>query len=277
MLRIVFCLLLVLGGCFHGVRAGAVEIMLPRVYEEYSIIAGWLVSEKLDGVRGYWDGETLRSKNGLPFHPPAEFLKNFPDFALEGEIWGGRGTFERTAGAVKRQEPHNGWLELKFAVFDVPEAGGPFVLRIQKAVDWFAAHPADYAFVIPQKPVQDKDELQEELLRVEKLGGEGLIVRNPDAFYITGRSSDILKVKSYRDTEATVVAHLPGKGRNSGRLGALLVELPDGTRCRIGTGFTDEQRTNPPPIGATITFKHHGFYRSGLPKFPVFLRIREEL
>ena len=109
---------------------------------------------------------------------------------------------------------------------------------------------------------------------MEKLGGEGLIVRRPDAFYHQGRSNDILKVKSYRDMEAEVVSLLPGTGRNKGRLGSLLVELPDGTRCRIGTGFTDEEREKPPPIGSVITFKYYGLYRSGIPKFPVFLRIR---
>lgn len=276
MARTLFCLLLVLWTSFPPAGAKALEIMLPKVYEENLDISGWLVSEKLDGVRGYWDGTTLRSKNGIPFQPPAGFLQNFPGFAMEGEIWGGRGTFEKTAAAVKRQAPHNGWLELRFGVFDVPGAEGPFTQRIQKALDWFASHQADHAFVIPQRPVRDREELRQELARVEKLGGEGLIVRRPDAPYTKGRSRDILKVKSYRDMEARVVAHLPGAGRNRDRLGALLVELPDGRRCRIGTGFTDKERENPPPLGATVTFKYYGFHPSGLPKFPSFLRVREE-
>jgi DNA ligase-1 len=277
MSRILSCLLIFLCGCFHGSDAAALGIMLPRVYEENIDISGWLVSEKLDGVRGSWDGKRLMSKNGMPFHPPPEFLKNFPDFALEGEIWGGRGSFARTIAVVKQQKANSGWLDLQFAVFDVPGIDGRFVERLEKATAWFASHPADYAFVIPQKPVQNKDALQEELRRVEKLGGEGLIVRKPDASYRPGRSNDILKVKSYRDMEAVVIAHLPGTGRNKDRLGSLLVELPDGTRCRIGTGFTDEEREHPPPVGATITIKYYGFYQSGIPKFPSFLRIREDL
>jgi DNA ligase-1 len=101
-------------------------------------------------------------------------------------------------------------------------------------------------------------------------------VRKPEAPYRAGRSAEILKVKNYRDAEATVVAHLTGKGRNRGRLGALLVELEDGTRFRIGGGFSDAERDAPPPPGSVITFKYYGTYQSGLPKFPIFLRVRAD-
>ncbi len=255
-------------------NAHAWELMLPQVYTEDIDVANWLVSEKLDGVRGYWDGKRLLSKNGLAFHPPAAFIRHFPPFALEGEIWGGRGTFQKTVSIVKKQRPHDGWLELQFAIFDVPRATGGFRQRLRQAKEWFDKHPTPFAFVIPQKTVKDNEQLKTELQRVEELGGEGLIVRKPDALYTQGRSREILKIKSYYDMEAVVIAHLPGKGRHQGRLGALLVELPDKTRFKIGTGFTDEERANPPPVGATITFKYYGFYKSGRPKFPSYLRIR---
>ncbi len=255
-------------------NAHALEIMLPQVYSEGIDVSGWLMSEKLDGVRGYWDGERLLSKNGIAFHVPAAFTRNFPSFPLEGELWGGRGTFEKTVSIVKKQQPHDGWLKLQFAIFDVPRAPGGFLRRLRKATDWFSVHPSRFAFIIEQKPIKDTDELKAELKRVEALGGEGLIVRKPDALYTTGRSREILKVKSYLDTEAVVVAHIPGKGRNQGRMGSLLVELPDATQFKIGTGFSDAQRDNPPPVGSTITFKYYGVYASGTPRFPSFLRIR---
>jgi DNA ligase-1 len=102
------------------------------------------------------------------------------------------------------------------------------------------------------------------------------MVRRPDAFYLAGRSAEILKVKSFQDAEAVVVAHLPGSGRNRDRLGSLLVELPGGVQFRIGSGFSDAQREYPPPIGEVVTFKHYGFYPSGIPKFPSFLRVRKD-
>lgn len=255
-------------------NAHALDIMLPQVYSEGIDVSGWLMSEKLDGVRGYWDGQQMLSKNGNRLYPPAAFTRNLPPFPLEGELWGGRGTFEKTVSIVKKQQPHDGWLELKFAIFDVPRTPGGFLQRLQRATDWFKKHPSRFAFVIVQKPVRDPDELKVELKRMEALGGEGLIVRKPDALYTTGRSREILKVKSYLDTEAVVIAHIQGTGRNLGRMGSLLVELPDATQFKIGTGFSDAQRDNPPPVGATITFKYYGLYASGIPKFPSFLRIR---
>jgi DNA ligase-1 len=203
-------------------------------------------------------------------------LAGLPEFALEGELWGGRGTFESTASIVQRDQPHDGWLQLRFAIFDVPAAPGPFRQRIAIAREWFAAHPSAYAFVIPQRPVRDREELRQELQRIEALGGEGLIVRNPRAGYIAGRNGEILKVKGFFDAEAVVVGHLPGQGANAGRLGSLLVELADGTRFRIGTGFSATEREHPPPLGTVISFKYYGCYRSGIPKFPSFLRIRRD-
>jgi len=262
--------------CCLPMNSHAQDIMLPQVYTASINVSNWLMSEKLDGIRGYWDGKRLFSKNKIPLHPPAAFVGNFPPFALEGEIWGGRGTFEKTLSIVKKQQANNGWLELKFAIFDVPQATGGFTRRLQKAKNWFKHHPAQFAFVILQKTIKDQGELRIELQRVEKLGGEGLIVRNPDALYTSGRSHEILKVKSFFDMEAVVIAHIGGKGRNQGRLGSLLVELPDKTRFKIGTGFSDEERSNPPPVGSIITFKYYGFFESGCPKFPSFFRIRTD-
>lgn len=252
------------------------EIMLPEVYDERCEVSGWLMSEKFDGVRGYWDGEKMWSKNGKHLQPPDEFVRNLPAFALEGELWGGHNAFEKTVSIVMKEKAHDGWLHIRFAIFDVPKAPGNFTQRMEKARNWFAKYPAPYAFVIPQHPVRNAAHLQEELRRVLALGGEGLIVREPDAFYTGGRSAQILKVKEFQDAEAVVVGHLPGQGRNLGRLGALLVELPDGLQFKIGTGFSDEEREDPPPLNEIISFKYFGYHSSGIPRFPSFLRIRRD-
>ncbi len=268
--------LLLCCGLLLTAPSSATELMLPEVYSEQVDVNGWLMSEKLDGVRGYWDGKQLLSKNGNTFYPPAAFIQGLPPFPLEGELWAGRQSFEQTVAIVKRQQPHDGWLQLKLAVFDVPKAPGSFTERMAKAEQWFAAHPSAYAFIIPQTRVLNSADLQQQLAQIEKLGGEGLIVRNPEAHYAAGRSVEVLKVKSFRDAEAVVIAHLPGKKRNEGRLGSLLVELDNGIQFKIGGGFSDAEREVPPPIGAVITFKYYGKYQSGIPKFPVFLRIRED-
>ena len=269
-------LLLCCGLLLTVIQALSTELMLPKVYSEQVDISGWLMSEKLDGVRGYWDGKQMLSKNGNEFYPPEEFTRNLPPFPLEGELWGGRGSFEQTIGIVKKKQPHDGWLQLKFAIFDVPQVPGGFTERMAEAVEWFTANPSTCAFVIPQTAIRDQAHMQLELQRIEELGGEGLIVRKPDSLYAAGRSPEILKVKNYSDAEATVVAHLPGKGRNEGRLGSLLVEIEGGTQFKIGSGFSDTERETPPTIGAVITYKYYGTYQSGIPKFPSFMRIRQD-
>jgi DNA ligase len=274
MKKITLCVLF--AACLLPLNLQALDLMLPHVYKDNIDISGWLMSEKLDGVRGYWDGKRLLSKNGIPLHAPAIFLHNFPPFSLEGELWGGRETFEQTVSIVKKQHPHNGWLEIKFAIFDLPEQRGGFNERLQKAKSWFHNHPSKFAFVIPQKIIHNKGELKTELQRIEKLGGEGLIVRKSDTLYSSGRSHEILKVKNFSDAEAVVIAHIGGKGRNRGRLGSLLVELPNKIRFKIGTGFSDKQRDNPPAVGSIVTFKYYGMFQSGRPRFPSFLRIRED-
>ncbi len=250
--------------------------MLPQVYDDTVEVKGWWMSEKYDGVRGYWTGTQLLSKNGNRLYPPQEFIQNFPPFPIEGELWGGRRTFEQTVSTVTRKHPHTGWLQLHFAIFDVPKAPGGFIHRLEKLTDWFEQHPSTFAFIIPQTIVEDKAHLASELKRIEALGGEGLIVRKANALYNNGRSDEILKVKSFFDAEATVLAHLQGKGKNRNRLGSLLVKLANEIRFKIGGGFSDLERENPPPVGSVITFKYYGYYQSGIPKFPSFLRIRTD-
>ena len=260
-----------------GFDAQAFDPMLPSVYEEGIDLSNWLMSEKLDGVRGYWDGRQLLSKNGLTLNAPPAFTKNFPGFELEGEIWGGRNTFEKTIGIIKKQDAPDGWLTLKFAVFDVPKAHGGFEERLGEASEWFVRHPNAHAFVIAHHPVGSHEQLLAELDRIKTLGGEGLMLRRRGSAYTAGRSNDILKVKRYFDMEAVVVAHIAGKGKHAGRMGSLLVELPGSrTQFKIGTGFSDKVRAHPPPVGALVTFKYYGFYESGIPKFPSFLRIRDQ-
>ncbi len=264
---------LLLAGSLPSAQAEAHVPMLPQSYTEEDSVAGWWVSEKLDGVRGYWDGRLLWSKQGKLLQPHPAFVAGLPEFALEGEIWGGRGSFERTA-AVVQQPLAEDWLQLQFAIFDVPATSGSFSQRIEVARSWFSAHPSLHAVVIEQWPVQDQIQLLAELQRVEAKGGEGLIVRDPQAQYSAGRSAEVLKVKSFADAEAVVIEHLPGQGENLGRLGALLVERSDGLRFKLGTGFSAAERLDPPPLGSLVSYKYYGLYPSGIPRFPAFLRIR---
>ncbi|MFY9509861.1 MAG: DNA ligase, partial [Rubrivivax sp.] len=106
---------------------------------------GWLVSEKYDGARALWDGEVLRFRSGLPVAAPAWFLARLPATALDGELWAGRGGFERLCATVRKARPVDSeWQALRYMVFDLPGAGGPFVqraARLQRTVQAAAWAP----------------------------------------------------------------------------------------------------------------------------------------
>ncbi len=251
------------------------ELMLPKVYDKQEII-DWMWSEKLDGIRGRWTGKEMLTKGGNKINIPAYFLKNFPPFPLDGEIWGGRQTFEKTSSIVKTSSHDKGWDKLQYGIFDAPEKDVIIEERLANAKQWFTTHPSRYAFIIPQHRITSKEELAEKLNEIEQLGGEGIIVVKRGSMYTNGRSVDILKVKNFEDAEAIVVGYTKGKGRHHGKMGALIVELVKDREIsfKIGTGFSDKLRGNPPPIGAMITFKYTGKYVSGKPKFPSFIRVR---
>jgi len=84
------------------------------------------------------------------------------------------------------------------------------------------------------------------------------------------------KLKPMPDEEARVIAHLPGKGRHAGRMGALLLVLPDGQQFALGTGFSDAQRADPPPVGAVVTYRYRDRTPRGLPRFASFLRVQPQ-
>ena len=162
-------------------------------------------------------------------------------------------------------------------IFDAPQTRGGFEARLDFARQWFERRSNTFVTVVEHEVCKDAEHLQQKLTAIEAQGGEGLILRRPQSPYTAGRSRDILKVKNFEDADAVVMGHRPGKGRHAGRLGALWVELPNGVQFAIGTGLTDAERDNPPPIGSTIKFKYHGFTKAGKPRSASFLRVREEL
>ena len=259
-------------------EAQAPSLLLANTYREDIDLDQYWVSEKLDGVRAYWDGESLTSRNGNRFRAPGWFTAGFPSVPLDGELWMGRGTFERLSGAVRRRNPDDAqWRDIRFMVFDLPSSPVTFDERLKRLREMFQALDSPHIALVEQFRITDHDALMETLSEVVAGGGEGLMLHKGSSLYAAGRSDDLLKLKSYEDAEALVVGHLPGKGKFTGMLGALLVEMPDGRRFRLGSGFSVEERRDPPPPGATVSYKYFGKTRNGLPRFASFLRIREPM
>ncbi len=237
--------------------------------------AGFLVSEKLDGVRAFWDGQRLRYRSGLVIAAPGWFTVALPKTALDGELWLGRGRFDELSGIVRHTEPVDAdWRAVFFMVFDLPGSTQPYAQRVQLLQKVVAQARQPWLQVVAQQPVANAAALQTLLDQIVNDGGEGLVLHRSNALWSPGRSAALLKFKPVADDDARVVAHLPGKGRNAGKLGALLLELPSGQRFALGTGFTDAQRAAPPAIGSLVTYRYRDHTPKGLPRFASFLRER---
>lgn len=232
---------------------------------------GWWISEKLDGVRAVWDCRTLTTRTGQPIRAPQWFVDALPNGEpLDGELWIGRGQFQRTVGVVRSHDGGDAWRSVRFAAFDAPMAAGGFEER-QAAM--LAAISGSVAFALPQRQCGGNSDLLEELARVEHLGGEGLMLRQPGSAYERKRSATLLKVKTFQDAEATVIGYECGTGRNASAVGALVMRLADGTEFRLSSGLTDAARRCPPKVGALVTFQFQSLTDGGVPRFPSFLRV----
>ncbi|MDD2658101.1 MAG: DNA ligase [Methylococcales bacterium] len=249
------------------------DLMLAKIYRQHEDVTQFWVSEKLDGVRARWDGTHLISRSGKIFNAPEWFVRDFPGEPLDGELWMGRGRYEDVVSAVQRQTPHDGWKKIKFMVFDLPAQGDTFTKRIE-AMRQLKKTP--YLDVIEQFRLASNKALMDKLDETSRQGGEGLMLHRQNALYHSGHSDDLLKVKPFEDAEALVIGYKPGKGQNIGMMGAMKVRIDNGKEFYIGSGFTQQQRKNPPPVGSLVTYRYQGFTQSGIPRFAVFMRQRSE-
>ena len=253
-------------------------LMLATGYKAGVDVSEYWVSEKLDGVRGHWDGQQLWTRGGHLIPAPGWFTNGWPTIAMDGELWLGRGRFEQASTTIRTGGPDDpAWRAMRFMVFDLPAHGGRFDARVRAMRSLLAGHPAAWLRPVVQFRVADPATLDARLKAVVATGGEGLMLHHRDAHYGAGRSDWLLKYKPYEDAEARVVGHTAGTGKYTGMLGALVVERADGLRFRLGSGFTDAQRADPPPLGAWVTYRHNGLTSNGVPRFARFVRIRHTM
>ncbi|MGI9302878.1 MAG: DNA ligase [Gammaproteobacteria bacterium] len=256
---------------------GKPDLMLARAYDERIDVSQYWVSEKLDGVRARWSGQKMVSRGGVTFAAPVWFTEGFPTIFLDGELWIARARYEETVSIVRKQKPHAGWRQVKFMVFDLPEHGGSFDERVSAMREIGARNTSPYLRIVEQFRVTAHEHLMQRLRDVVANGGEGLMLHRREARYLVGRSNDLLKLKLFDDAEAVVLGYRPGKGRYKGMTGSLRVRDERGNIFHIGSGLSDAQRHNPPAVGTRITFRYQGLTRNGIPRFPVFLRVRGHL
>ena len=248
------------------------NLLLLKTYKDQNI-TGWVMSEKLDGIRAYWDGKHLISRGGKKIYAPSWFTKGYPSFEIDGELWTKRGDFETISSIVRDKTPSKEWKSVKHYIFEVPNAKGGLFERLKK----LKVYEGKTIMVIKQIPINDKVHLERYLKEIEAKDGEGVVVRDPNAPYINKRTSKALKVKTFQDAECKVLGYTKGKGKYADVIGAIECQLDNGTQFKIGTGLSDKTRNNPPPIGELVTFQYQKLTKYGKPRFPVFLRLKRSV
>jgi DNA ligase-1 len=251
-------------------------VLLAHVWTEEHDPTGWWMSEKLDGVRAYWDGKQFLSRNNNIYYAPEWFSAGLPSHPLDGELWVARKKFDFTNGLVRQQSKSNDWKQVCYRIFDAPEAKGTFEERLQFLKESISSWKAVYAAIHEHCICTGVDHLITELERVTQLGGEGLMLRKPGSSYERTRSTTLLKVKTFLDAEAIVLGYEAGAGRHKGRVGALLARFGNGKEFKVGTGLKDREREKPPAIGSVINVKYQELTKDGIPRFPVFVGIRTD-
>jgi DNA ligase 1 len=267
--------------CVFARAAEPPRLLLANVLAPHIDVTKYLVSEKYDGVRAIWDGTTLKFRSGRTVAAPRWFIDSLPKTPLDGELWIARGRFDEVSGIVRKELPlDDEWRRVNYMIFELPQsrenAGLSFAERVKQIEAIVTKANFSQLRAVRQYAAKERAQLKRELDRVVKAGGEGLMLHLADAPYVTGRSDVLLKLKPLLDTEAKVIEHLPGKGKHAGKMGALVVETKEGIRFKLGTGFSDAVRANPPPIGSLVTYTYRDVTKKGKPRFAAFLRVREE-
>jgi len=246
------------------------HVMLAKTYAGQDP-TGWWMSEKLNGVRAVWTGEQLRSKEGNQFFPPAGWVDQLPhETCLDGELFIGRGAFQRTLSVVsKKTGVSSEWAAIRYMVFDAPGSPGGFERRTAA----YTAVSVGRITAVAQTACRGPAHLERFYSGLLNRGAEGVILRQPGSDYEDRRSGAMLKYTPTMSTEAVLVGYKEGRGKYSGRIGSLICEWR-GQIIGVGAGLSDAIRTTPPPIGAMITIGYKSLTDSGKPWQPVFEAVR---
>jgi len=254
------------------------EVQLASSYSDDIQVDEYLISEKFDGIRAIWTGEKLMTRQGNPIHAPDWFIKPLPAVWLDGELWSKRNDFAYIMSTVRKNDPVDSeWQKIHYMVFDAPdkEKTMPFYQRYERYAHLVKNMNVPHVQAVAQFSVADNHALTTILDSYVEQGAEGLMLHRKQALFESGRTDNLLKLKPYMDAEAKVITILNGAGKYESMMGSILVETPSGIRFKIGSGFSDEERRNPPKPGDQVTYKYHGYTERGIPRFASFLRVRE--
>lgn len=241
----------------------------------------WLWSEKLDGVRGTVLSDGIYSRYGNKFAVPAQVIAlikdRVGDARLDGEFMHPDGR-EKVLSTIKRKAPELWrWPGMRFCVFDLVD-NSRLSERCRKVHELLAEPITGYDISIAEHPKQVIGD--QNPVSVARDYYEGIVLVDPNSYYVADRSWSVLKVKNITDAEGVVTGYVMGTGKHYGRLGSLVVATTSRSEepCSVslGTGFSDTERTEWEtryPMGSKVTFQHRGWTRYGIPQEARFLRV----
>ena len=254
-------------------------VMLAETWDGTQDLSGWLMSEKLDGIRAYWDGSAFWTRAGSKIAVPDGFAEGLPTHPLDGEMWTGRNQFQLCSSILRKKVPNPiEWVKVEYRIFDRPDDTHhiPFRDRVQMLNDWYEEKHPPHASVLLQIPCENNDHLHEALAITIRANGEGVIVRDPESVYVNGRSGFMLKVKPTWDAEAKIIGYNDGKGKYTGFVGSFAMEMPNGKQFALNVKG-DALRKRPPPVGTVVTYTYKGLTDDGIPRFAEYQRIRTDV
>ena len=228
--------------------------MLAKTYEGENP-KGWLMSEKLDGVRALWTGRELLTRNGNVIAAPAWFTDALPAIALDGELWVGRGGFQQMMTILRGDG--GGWQQVTFRVFDAPEAVGGFEDRLAAA--GAAISGCAVAALVEHVVCAGRKHFLAFAEEMISQGAEGAMLRKSGSLYLPRRSSSLLRFKPVETDEAEVIGYTAGK--DSIRV------MWNGLKFALTTALR-------PAIGSPVTFQFMGLTDGGKPRHPSFITVR---
>jgi DNA ligase 1 len=156
------------------------------------------MSEKMDGVRAYWNGKQLMSRHGKDIKCPQWFTEALPSGKrLDGELWMGRGSFDKLRGALNSPLESVGteslWKnEIKYVLFDMLDSELPYEERMEELRGLTLP---SFVSVVEVEECRGNDHLNEVLQSIVKNNGEGIVLTKPHSLYVGERTRDRLKVK----------------------------------------------------------------------------------
>ena len=248
------------GQCEFKSRNGKTIDLLGNLEQEFVSMA--------NGIDCVFDGELLvADEDGYPLN--RQTGNGILNKALKG-------TINHDEAAKVRATV---WDYIPYLYFTSGECPIPYSKRLASLVNL-----PEKINLVPNFIVENIEEAQAKFKEYYDIGEEGIILKDPNAFWENKRSKSLIKFKGELECDLKIVDVEDGTGKYEGLLGALVCESEDGIiKTKVGSGFSDEDRAKikkQDVVGKVVAVKYNARIRSKHEDeslfLPIFVEIRED-